>query len=77
MAEIEGRISQVLGAVVDAEFPEGQLPDIYDAIRVPRDGESDLILEVQMHLGDNQVRTVAMETMRAACSLAWLSRSAW
>ncbi len=62
MAEIQGRISQVLGAVVDVVFPEGDLPDIYDAIRVPREGDEDLILEVQTHLGDNQVRTVAMDT---------------
>jgi len=62
MAEIQGVISQVLGAVVDVEFPGGELPDIYDAIRVPREGSADLILEVQMHLGDNAVRTVAMDT---------------
>jgi F-type H+-transporting ATPase subunit beta len=62
MAEIQGRISQVLGAVVDVEFPQGNLPDIYDAVRVPREGNEDLILEVQMHLGDNSVRTVAMDT---------------
>ncbi|MCA9906218.1 MAG: F0F1 ATP synthase subunit beta, partial [Anaerolineae bacterium] len=62
MAEIQGVISQVLGAVVDVEFPGGELPDIYDAVRVPRAGDDDLILEVQMHLGDNAVRTVAMDT---------------
>ncbi|MDZ4766026.1 MAG: F0F1 ATP synthase subunit beta [Chloroflexota bacterium] len=67
MAEIQGRISQVLGAVVDVEFPHGNLPDIYHAIRVPRvddDGKAqdDLILEVQMHLGNDAVRTVAMDT---------------
>jgi F-type H+-transporting ATPase subunit beta len=62
MAEIQGRISQVLGAVVDVEFPDGELPDIYDAIRVPRDGAEDLVLEVQLHLGDSSVRTVAMDT---------------
>ncbi|HLU09983.1 MAG TPA: F0F1 ATP synthase subunit beta [Oceanobacillus sp.] len=62
MAEIQGTISQILGAVVDVQFPEGQLPDIYDAIRVPREGQDDLILEAQMHLGDNSVRTVAMDT---------------
>ena len=62
MAEIQGVISQVLGAVVDVEFPGGELPDIYDAIRVPREGNEDLILEAQMHLGDNAVRTVAMDT---------------
>jgi len=62
MAEIEGRISQVLGAVVDVQFPEGQLPDIYEAIRVPREGLDDLILEVQLLLGESGVRTVAMDT---------------
>ncbi len=62
MAEIQGRISQVLGAVVDVGFPEGELPDIYDAIRVPREGDEDLILEVQTHLGNSEVRTVAMDT---------------
>ncbi|GAB4509810.1 MAG: F0F1 ATP synthase subunit beta [Anaerolineae bacterium] len=60
--EIEGRISQILGAVVDVNFPGGELPDIFDAIRVPRSNDEDLILEVQMHLGDNSVRTVAMDT---------------
>ena len=62
MAETQGHISQILGAVVDVLFPQGQLPDIYDAIRVPREGQDDLILEAQMHLGDNSVRTVAMDT---------------
>jgi F-type H+-transporting ATPase subunit beta len=62
MAETQGTISQILGAVVDVEFPEGNLPDIFDAVRVPREGQDDLILEVQMHLGDNEVRTVAMDT---------------
>ncbi len=54
----------MLGAVVDVAFPVGQLPDINDAIRVPREGadEGDLILEVQLHLGHNEVRTVAMDT---------------
>ncbi len=62
MSEVQGRVSQVLGNVVDVEFPHDQLPDIYEALRVPRDGHEDLILEVQMHLGDNLVRTVAMDT---------------
>ncbi len=62
MSEIQGQVSQVLGAVVDVVFPEGELPNIYDAVRVPRDNQDDLILEVQMHLGHNSVRTVAMDT---------------
>ena len=62
MSEVEGRVSQVLGAVVDVQFPPGNLPDIFDALRIEREGDEDLILEVQMHLGDNAVRTVAMDT---------------
>ncbi len=62
MSEVQGQISQILGAVVDVEFPEGQLPDIYDAIRVPRQDQEDLILEVELVIGNNAVRTVAMDT---------------
>ncbi len=62
MAETQGRVSPVLGAVVDVEFAAGDLPNIYDAIRVPREGDEDLILEVQTHLGHSEVRTVAMDT---------------
>ncbi|MBK9122610.1 MAG: F0F1 ATP synthase subunit beta [Chloroflexi bacterium] len=62
MAEVEGRITQVLGAVVDVEFPSSQLPDLYDAIRVPREGQEDLILEVELHIGNNTVRCVGMDT---------------
>jgi F-type H+/Na+-transporting ATPase subunit beta len=62
MSEIQGQVSQVLGAVVDVVFPKGELPNIFDAIRVPRDDGEDLILEVQIHLGGNAVRTVAMDT---------------
>ena len=62
MSEVQGKVTQVLGAVVDVAFPPGQLPEIYDAVRVPRPGDDDLILEVQQHLGDEQVRTVAMDT---------------
>ncbi|MEL6151438.1 MAG: F0F1 ATP synthase subunit beta [Chloroflexota bacterium] len=62
MAETQGTITQILGAVVDVTFPHNELPDIFDAVRVPREGEEDLILEVQLHLGDDAVRTVAMDT---------------
>ncbi len=62
MAESVGRVSQVLGAVVDVDFTGDVLPEIYDAIRVPREGKEDLILEVQNQLGSNIVRTVAMDT---------------
>ncbi|HLA44351.1 MAG TPA: hypothetical protein VJZ27_12990, partial [Aggregatilineales bacterium] len=63
MAEIEGRIKQVLGGVVDVVFPmDGDLPNIYHAIRVPRENDLDLILEVQLHLDHHEVRCVAMDT---------------
>ncbi len=63
MAQTQGIVTQILGAVVDVQFPHNELPDIYDAIRVPRDNkDDDLILEVQLHLGDDAVRTVAMAT---------------
>jgi len=52
---------QILGGVVDVEFPAGQLPEVFDAIEVPRDNAPDLILEVQKHMGNNWVRTVAMD----------------
>jgi F-type H+-transporting ATPase subunit beta len=57
----EGKIVQIMGPVVDVEFPAGQLPEIYDAVEVPRDG-SQLILEVQQHLGNDWVRCLAMDT---------------
>jgi F-type H+-transporting ATPase subunit beta len=52
-----GNIVQVIGAVVDVEFPRGSIPKIYDALLV---GETDLTLEVQQQLGDGVVRTIAM-----------------
>ncbi len=56
-----GRVAQVRGAVIDVEFPSGGLPDIYDALEIHQnDGGESLILEVQKHLGDHWVRTVAM-----------------
>jgi F-type H+-transporting ATPase subunit beta len=66
MTEVQGKIIQVIGPVVDIEFEEGQLPEIYSAIRIPRtttEGvEKDLIVEVQQHLGEDRVRAVAMDS---------------
>ncbi|GIK36681.1 MAG: ATP synthase subunit beta [Chloroflexota bacterium] len=56
-----GRVKQVMGAVVDVEFQAENLPEIYDAIEVPREGQDSLILEVQQHLGNDVVRTIAMD----------------
>jgi len=59
---LKGKISQVMGAVVDVVFEQGQLPDIYNALTIDRGKESDLVLEVAQHLGDSSVRTVAMDS---------------
>ncbi len=56
-----GRVAQILGGVVDVEFPAEQLPEIFDAIEVPRQGKLPLVLEVQKHLGNSLVRCVAMD----------------
>jgi F-type H+-transporting ATPase subunit beta len=55
----EGRVVQIMGPVVDVEFPTGQLPEIYDAVEVPRNGDK-LVLEAQKHLGNDWVRCLAM-----------------
>src|SRR5687768_18536580 len=60
-----GKVVQVIGPVIDIEFPEG-LPDIYNAVRVVSEGgpgveKIDVVCEVEQHLGENRVRTVAMK----------------
>jgi F-type H+-transporting ATPase subunit beta len=57
-----GRVVEIQGAVVDCEFPPGELPEIYDSIEIPREDQEPLVLEVQRHLGDHLVRTVAMDS---------------
>ena len=52
-----GKITQIIGAVIDVEFPENNIPNIYDALIVIKTG---LTLEVQQQLGDNVVRAIAM-----------------
>ena len=61
MARVKGQVVQILGGVVDVEFPAEHLPEIYHAIEVPRGDQPALVLEVQKHLGSNWVRTVAMD----------------
>ncbi len=57
-----GEVVQVIGVVVDVRFPPGQVPDIYNALKIEREGADELILEVAQHLGNNAVRTVAMSS---------------
>ncbi len=59
---IEGKVIQVIGPTVDVEFPEGHLPAIYNALKIKRKDLPTLVLEVQLHLGENKVRTVAMDS---------------
>jgi len=66
MSQNTGKISQVIGAVIDVEFEPGKLPEIYHALRVTNpaidDREYNLVLEVAQHLGENSVRTIAMDS---------------
>lgn len=62
MANTKGRVVQILGGVVDVAFPEGSPPELYEALEVERMDKAPLILEVQKHLGDGWVRTVAMDS---------------
>ena len=58
-----GTVEEVQGVVVEVAFAAGELPEIYHALEVERDEEdaNRLVLEVQQHLGDDRVRTVAMD----------------
>jgi len=57
-----GKITEIKGPVIDARFEKGQLPRVNDALRIERDTEKDLILEVAQHLGDDVVRAIAMDS---------------
>jgi len=68
-AQHTGKVVQIIGPVVDIEFADGHLPDIYNAVRVVSDEGSnnpiDVVVEVQQHIGRNQVRAVAMSSTDA------------
>jgi F-type H+-transporting ATPase subunit beta len=57
-----GKVVQVIGVVVDVEFAEGHLPDIFNALEISREDGSRLVLEVEQHLGEDRVRCVSMDT---------------
>jgi F-type H+-transporting ATPase subunit beta len=57
-----GKVIQITGPVVDIEFPAGQLPAIYNAVVISRGDGGKIVCEVQQHLGNNWVRSVAMTT---------------
>jgi F-type H+-transporting ATPase subunit beta len=65
MAEVKtsenlGKITQIIGAVLDIKFPAGNLPEINDAIKIPLKDGGELVVEVSQHLGDDTVRCIAM-----------------
>ena len=56
----EGLITQIIGPVIDVEFAQGELPEIYNALKIYKEDGSYIVAEVQQMLGSNRVRTVAM-----------------
>ena len=66
MSDNTGKIVQVTGPVVDVEFPPGNLPNIFSALKLSNtfisDVEDNLVLEVAQHLGENTVRCISMDT---------------
>ncbi len=58
--ESKGKVTQIVGAVLDVRFPAGALPQINEAIRIPTGGGGELVAEVSQHLGDDTVRCIAM-----------------
>src|SRR6266849_9780153 len=57
-----GQIVQIIGPVLDVQFPEGKLPAIFGALRVTHDDGTPIIAEVQQHMGNNWVRAVSMSS---------------
>ena len=62
LAQNEGQITQIIGPVIDVEFPHGTLPEIYNALNITTDDGTTIVAEVQQMLGANKVRTVAMSS---------------
>ena len=58
--KIIGKVTQIIGAVLDVKFKEGQLPELNDAVKITRSDNSELTIEVAQHLGDDTVRCIAM-----------------
>lgn len=67
MKDFQGKITQIIGPVIDVTFPDAEgadfaLPPIHDALLVKRGNGHELIMEVQQHTGERTVRCVAMDT---------------
>ena len=60
---VSGKISQIVGPVIDVEFESGsKLPKIYESLEIQKNDGTKLVLEVQAHIGENMVRTIAMDS---------------
>ena len=64
MSNFNGKVSQIIGPVVDVVFDnkDNTLPNIYDSLEITRDNGTKLVLECQQHIGEDTVRAIAMET---------------
>ena len=64
MAHTQGKVSQIIGPVVDVTFAanDATLPKIYDALEIDKEDGSKLVLEVQSHIGEDTVRTISMDS---------------
>ncbi|MDR9449462.1 MAG: F0F1 ATP synthase subunit beta, partial [Psychroflexus sp.] len=63
MAKTTGKIAQIIGPVIDVSFNNNEdLPQIYDSLEIKKKDDSILVLEVQSHIGENMVRTIAMDS---------------
>lgn len=64
MAENVGKIVQIIGPVVDVKFsdPQSRLPEVYEALHIIREGQSPIVVEVEQHIGEDTVRTIAMDS---------------
>ena len=63
MSKVTGKVSQIVGPVIDVEFgADAELPKIYDSLEIKREDGTILVLEVQSHIGENAVRTIAMDS---------------
>ena len=58
----EGKVVQIIGTVIDVEFPPGRLPAVNNAVNIHGEDGSVIVTEVQQHLGNNWVRCLAMDT---------------
>ena len=63
MSTTTGKISQIIGPVIDVEFntDAAELPNIYDSLEIKKTDGSILVLEVQQHIGEDTVRTISMD----------------